>query len=469
MSRIHACILAAIGCLLAAMLLASAPAGATRQLKTGLAGVAGPWGFDHARSAEARILRQPVSWAAVAPSRPSNPRAPGDPAYRWGAIDQFVRSASKRGFKVLFNVTRAPNWAEGHGKKHAEYNGTWKPKASAFGDFAHALALRYSGGFRASDGALLPRVRDFEIWAEPNRTPNLEPQWQHRKAKSPAIYRRLLNAAYPEIKSVHHGNRVIGPGLAPFGDPRNHPAAGGARMRPLYFLRRLLCLRGRDKLKRAKHCPHPAKLDIVSHNPINGTGPPTHHAINPDDATSADLHRVMRVVHAAQRKHTIRPKHKHRKVWATEFWWQSKPPYRYGVPPWKQARWVEQGLYIFWKGGARVAIQQPLRDAARHSGRVISGFGGGLFYHSGKAKPSFRAFRFPFVTDRRSHGAIAWGKAPTGGKLKIQVKGHRGWRTVRRLRVHRNHVFRTRLGVRGRARLRAKVGSQKSLVWRQKR
>jgi len=425
------------------------------------------WGFDHAASAHARVLRDTVSWRTTAPSRPSHPRDPADPGYRWSATDEFVKTAANRGFKVLLTVSSTPTWAEGPGKKHARHEGTWKPDAGALGDFAHALARRYSGSFRPAGAGVLPRVRYFEAWTEANLSQLLEPQWENGKPASPGIYRGLANAVSAGVKSVHSSNRVMGPGLAPYGDSRKTPATAGPRMRPVFFLRQLLCLKDRKKLKRKKHCGHPVKLDIVSHHPINSSGAPTRHAIHPDDASSADLHRVMRVVRAAQRKGTIRPKHKHRKLWATETWWESKPPSGRGVPPKRQAQWMEQALYLFWKGGASAVIQQPLRDGT-HPG---SGYGGGLYFSDGKAKPALKAFRFPFVGNRHSkRKATAWGKAPKRGKLKIQRKqGKHGWKTVKRLRVRDGQVFQKRLKIRGKAKLRAKVGKSKSLVWKLKR
>ena len=83
-------------------------------------------------------------------------------------------------------------------------------------------------------------------------------------------------------------------------------------------------------------------------------------------------------------------------------------------------------------------------------------------------KPSFNAFRFPFVTDRKSRQKLlAWGKSPRSGKLKIQqLKGGK-WKTVKSLKVGRGKVFTANLPIRGRAQLRATVGGEKSVVWRQ--
>jgi hypothetical protein len=74
------------------------------------------------------------------------------------------------------------------------------------------------------------------------------------------------------------------------------------------------------------------------------------------------------------------------------------------------------------------------------------------------------------VTDRRSKSKVlAWGKSPATGTVKIQLrKGHRGWKTVKRRSVRDGEVFKAPLRIRGKAHLRAKVGSQKSLSWKEK-
>jgi hypothetical protein len=265
---------------------------------------------------------------------------------------------------VLITVTYAPDWAEGPGQDRALYEGTWKPDASAFNDFAHALAQRYSGTF-----GNLPRVRYFEPWAEPNLPSLLESQYQHGRAVSPEIYGRIANAFYAGVKSVHRDNLVIGPALAPFGDPAHNPRFKNPRMRPIRFLRQLLCLKDRRKLK-AVSCPDPVNLDVISHHAL-GPGPPTQHAINPDDAGTVDLGRIMRVVRAAQRHGTIRPKGIHRKLWATEYWWISDPPSHAGVrvPIQAQVRKGHRG----WKTLKRRSVKDgevfkaPLRLRARRS------------------------------------------------------------------------------------------------------
>src|SRR4029077_16662423 len=82
------------------------------------------------------------------------------------------RAASARHMQVLITVFGAPTWAEGKNRPSSAPLGTWKPDPHALGQFAQALAKRYSGSFQG-----LPRVSLFEVWNEPNLSVNLTPQW----------------------------------------------------------------------------------------------------------------------------------------------------------------------------------------------------------------------------------------------------------------------------------------------------
>jgi hypothetical protein len=86
-------------------------------------------------------------------------------------------------------------------------------------------------------------------------------------------------------------------------------------------------------------------------------------------------------------------------------------------------------------------------------------------FAGGRRKPAFRAFQFPFVATRHGKGVKAWGKAPDGGKLRIEKSRGGGWRTVKKLSVHRGEVFTAKLGRHARGRLRAQVGGVTSLPW----
>jgi hypothetical protein len=235
-------------------------------------------------------------------------------------------------------------------------------------------------------------------------------------------------------------------------------------MRPLTFLRKLLCL---DSRLHRTRCKHPAHLDALAHHPINTSGGPHRSAINRNDASTPDFKHVRRILRAAERRHTVRPRGRHA-LWATEFWWESDPPdHVFGVGLSKHARWTEETLYLLWKQGASVAIQLQIRDS-KLEGSPGATLQSGLFRHSGKRKPAYRAFSFPFVTHRSSRRKVrAWGKAPASGSLHIQRRRHGNWRTVKSRQVQGGAVFRTSFRLRGGALLRATVGGERSLTWHQ--
>jgi hypothetical protein len=451
-------VVAVIACALAVSLLAPAAAWGAPPLKVGFAdGVlasSSSW-LDRAARARVGIARVNVSWRQVVGGRPANPANPADPSYNFGQIDGAVQGAAARGLAVLLTVYDAPGWAEGSSRPQSAPAGSWKPNPRKFRSFAHALATRYSGAFLG-----LPRVRYFQAWNEPNLHTYLTPQWRHKKPKGAQLYRRLLNGFFAGVKSAVPGDTVVTAGTAPYGEP-----PGGDRTRPLTFWRKVFCLNERLKPRKCKTKP---RLNALAHHPINTSGGPHRSAINRNDATTPDFKHLRRILHAAERSHHIRPAGRHHQLWATEFWWESKPPDRFfGFPLHRQARWIEEAFYLLWKQGARVAILLQLRDEPGDPGY---GLQSGVFFANGKPKPSLKAVRFPFVTERRSPRRVrAWGKAPAGGTLRIERKRNGQWRTIRKLSVGEGRVFRKGIRVRGGATLRARVQGQKSLAWHQRR
>ena len=408
------------------------------------------------------IARLNLSWAAVAPKQPPpgfDARDPASPGYEWAAIDAAVRSTAAHGLRVMMTVGGAPAWAEGAGRPAGVAAGTWRPSASAYGEFATAVARRYGGSFPDPlwPGAALPRVSAFEAWNEPNLDTYLAPQWEGRADVGPTIYRGLLNAFYAGVKAAQPGATVIGGSLAPFGDP-----PGGHRTPPVEFLRGLLCLRG-GRL-RPLPCPHPARLDVLSDHPI-AVGSPLESAGNPLDATTPDLGLLTRVLRRAEQTRRVLPRGR-KPLWVTEFWYDSDPPDPNGVPLHREARWYEQDLYLFWKQGARAAICLQIRDSPPGKGYEYTNQSGAYFL-DGAPKPARTAFRFPLVAERRRGGnVLVWGIAPRSGRVRIQARRAGAWRTLAVLRTSgAPRPFTTLLDLSGPTRLRARLGKLHSLPW----
>lgn len=284
---------------LCAFLLALAfPAGAAGSFRTGLSGPefksedpseCALW-FDRAAYAQTEIVRINYPWRSAVVGQPADPSDPADPAYRFSPLDAAVRDASARGFDVLITTYSAPGFAEAANRPEAAAPGTWKPDPAAYAAFARALAARYSGSFGD-----LPRVRYFQAWNEPNLHTFLNPQWEGLTPFSPTHYRRMLNAFTEAVHDVHGDNVVVTGGTAPFGDER-----GSFRMRPLRFLRELLCLRKVDGRLKGTSCPEKASFDILDHHPINTGGGPRQSAVHPDNATTLDFKYVRDTLRAAE-------------------------------------------------------------------------------------------------------------------------------------------------------------------------
>jgi hypothetical protein len=429
--------------------------------------------FDRSAQAHAGVVLIYVRWSSVAP----NPRPlgfvatnPADPGYDWASTDAAVRDATARGLKVLLAVTAAPPWAEGPGRPSVADvpAGAWKPNPADVGDFARAIATRYSGQFLG-----LPAVRYWQLWAEPNLGLNLDPQFEGGRAVGFDVYRPMLNAFYANLKSVNPQNLVLSGGTAPYGNLTPAGALAFQRMQPLAFWRGLLCL-GKGKKHKKKRgarrqakliplpCPSPAHFDIAAHHPIN-VGAPTRRALNADDISTPDLGKLKRVLGAATRSGRALPAG-NKPLWATEIWWNSNPPRPGGLPLGRHARYLEQALYVLWKQGVQATFWFEVRDALPGGGPTPTT---GLFLRDGTPKPAFRAFQFPFVGERLSRSRVrVWGEAPGPGPVKIQ-KGRKRFHKVKTLSAGANRVFVGIIQLRGHAKLRAQQGSQTSLVWSQ--
>ena len=169
----------------------------------------------HLVEARALYVRVAVLWSDIAPTAPpaADARRPNSAGFDRRRIDAAVRAIRGAGLQPVLAVERAPPWAEGPGKPVNGGVGNWKPSARALGNFAAAMAMRYSGSFSPPGGGPLPRVRYFQAWNEPNLPNNLEPQFETRRGRSVSVaaatYRRMLNEVYDAVKGISRFNRVL--------------------------------------------------------------------------------------------------------------------------------------------------------------------------------------------------------------------------------------------------------------------
>lgn len=414
-----------------------------------------PLELQHLKATRATTVRLMYEWRDIEKAKPPSDAEARNPAwsgYDWSEVDATLRDIATAGVEPLVEVSRAPAWWEGAGRpaiSPTAQTGTWRPDPAAFGRFMHAAASRYSGRYPDPllPGRTLPRVSLWQAWNEPNLPNELTPQWTRAGSRyapaSPAHYKRLLNAAYTEIKRASPGATVIAAGTAPFGEPW----PGGARMPPALFVRTLLCVDGRARPK-ARNCRrNPARFDILAHHPYP-IGPPGRHAVNRDDVCIPDFAKLTKPLAVAVRAGNVFPKRR-KPVWATEMSWDTNPPDPGGIEPLRQGRYAAGSMYVLWRQGVRALLWWNLRDDPGPNYR--STLQSGVFYRGATValdtpKPSYTAFRFPFTAfNSRKRGALLWGIAPTRGAVTIQRQTGATWQNVKTVTPGAGRVFQTRL------------------------
>jgi hypothetical protein len=396
------------------------------------------------RAINGSYVRIALEWSEVVgnagqstPPKGFNYMDPNNPNYTWGQIDAEVRSVVAHRLQPIFVIDRAPNWAIGPGTP-TKYTspGSWNPNPTLYSGFIHAAATRYSGTYPdpQNRGKALPRVKYWEPWNEPNIPGYLN-------APNPiAAYRNLLAIAYRQLKAVHSDNKVMLGGLAPVS-----PVPGSTP--PLTFAADLMCLRPVGSGYKPVGSCQRARFDILAVHPYSLTATPTAHATKPGDMFTGDMGKVRALLRAAGNRYPL---------WATEFSWFTNPPDpQVGDPPNTAARYVAYSLYEMWKAATSVVIWFQVID----SNSQDSFSGGGLYYASGRPKPTLQAFAFPFVAGVNGGRGWAWGRVPSSGARSVVVERRTGarWIKVASARTGSDGVFTAAFSARGNAVYRARV------------
>jgi hypothetical protein len=442
------------------------------------------------REAGATVVRIPVDWRSTVVEGPSanfNASDPGSLDYRFAPIDAAVISAVSAGLTPLLVVSHAPGFAEASPRWPYAYPGSWAPSPAALGEFATALARRYDGSFPDSQapGGVLPRVRLFQAWNEPNLTRYLEPQWVVEEGRwvafSALLYREMLNGFYAGVKSVDPSDTVIAAGVAPNGDPE-----GVGRMQPVRFLKELLCLRpragGRAGARRAPltSCPQPPHFDALAFHPLS-VGDPNAAAFSSLDVSISDAAKVTGLLTQAEHLGTALPRQA-KPVWVTELNWESAPQTPHGVPPVLQAQWVSRALHRLWAAGVSLVAWQFLVDpypgvrAETPTGGTVEYPRPAGLYSAGAAgnpegaqpKAFLQGFSFPFDPLRVTSKTVRVWALLMHPRQTVLLQGERhaggGWGTVARLHANRYGVLNALVLMRGALRLRLQRGGLLSAV-----
>jgi hypothetical protein len=333
--------------------------------------------FPELTALHVRLIRVTLWWGGTigvaSGSRPASPRDPADPAYDWSRYDSVVRAAAASGIQVMFTILGSPAWASG--------SPAWNraPKVAAdLQAFAAAAARRYDGTFAPAGATVLPEVRYWTAWNEPNNPVFLRPQYVRSGGgwviQSARDYARICNAVVTGIKSDEVAKPLVACGVTA---PRGNNQAGSARasVSPLVFLRAMRSAGARG-------------FDAYAHNPYYGAPaetPTTPPPLGPSGqaSTAVTLGNFGFLVREVTRLYGPL------RIWITEYGYQTNPPDRaFGVS------WAKQALYL------RQAF-----DTARANPRVdmflwfllqdeapLARWQSGLVTVAGKHKPAFAVF-----------------------------------------------------------------------------
>ena len=369
----------AFGVALVAVLaaLSAQPATASPSLKMGIVDHAGAFHGDRRffpllRQLGAQALRANLHWGGrhgVARRRPERPADPADPAYNWSGFDRIVINAAANRIDVVFSIFGTPGWANGgRPPNRAPRN------ARDLRNFAYAAAIRYSGRYRRADGRVLPAVRHWLAWNEPNLRLGLVPQYRRAGKRwivqSAFDYARICNAIYDGIHATGlRGEKVACGVTSPRGN--NNPNSLRPSVSPLAFLR-------------AMHGAGVLRFDAYAHQPYHGA-PRETPATPPPGRTAVTLGNINVLVRELDRLYGTR-----KRIWITEYGYQTRPPDPFFGVSWSlQAKYLTQAFVIARRHPQiDMMLWFLLRDEPR-----IDGWQSGLMTASGKKKPAFTAFQ----------------------------------------------------------------------------
>ena len=140
---------------------------------------------------------------------------------------------------MLFTIIGTPRWANG------KLKGTNRAptKMADLRYFALAAAKRYSGTFKRDDGVVLPAVRKWLAWNEPNNPVFLRPQWakigrrcaavkKHRCVRYVARYARSGQGLRGHLHGDLDGRPLVAPREGSRRLRRHRPARQQRRAEP---------------------------------------------------------------------------------------------------------------------------------------------------------------------------------------------------------------------------------------------
>ena len=308
----------------------------------------------------------------VAKRRPARATNPADRAYDWELYDRTVEYAAANGVHVLFSIYGTPSWANGgRGQNVAP------TRSTDLRNFAFAAARRYGGTYPAADGRILPAVREWLAWNEPNNPLFLKPQFK-KTAKGWTIqsavdYAKICNAVYNGVHATLVPSERVGCGVtSPRGN--NNPNSARPSVSPLAFLRAVKKAGLKTFDAWAHHPYYAGPSDQPTTKPVTAKGAP---------ATAVTLGNISDLIREVTRLYG------NKRIWITEYGYQTNPPDRlFGVSYAKQAAYLKQAFAIARKNKRiDMMLWFLLKDEP-----TLGGWQSGLMTFGGKRKPAYNAF-----------------------------------------------------------------------------
>ncbi|MGZ6638709.1 MAG: hypothetical protein ACXVII_38365, partial [Solirubrobacteraceae bacterium] len=278
--------------------------------------------FSTLKSLRTQIIRINLNWNEVAKRRPAHPQDPADPAYDWTVYDRAIRYAAQYGMQAMLSVLFTPSWANGGKAKNVP-----PTNYTDLRNFSYAAATRYSGHYIPNtddfDEVYLPAVRYWTAWNEPSN-----PIWLQQTAGgrfiSPRSYARICTAVWQGVHFTNFASEKVACGVTgPRGN--NAPRSSRPSMSPLAFM----TLTKRAGLK---------NLDAYAHNPYYGSPSETPASKPAGNAvTLGNINKLIALVNKLWGK---------KRIWITEYAWQTPPDRVFGVSLARQAAYVRQSYAI---------------------------------------------------------------------------------------------------------------------------
>ena len=329
-----------------------------------------PWAFSQLRSLRTGIVRITIDWASVARRRPKTAADPADPAYNWTAVDRVISAAALNKIRILATIYGTPRWA-------AVARNRRPRRMLDLQLFAYAAASRYSGVYRIKRRnepvRVLPAVRRWLAWNEPNNPVFLRPQWKRIRTKwrpqSAFDYAKICSAVWAGVHSTRlRGEQVACGATGPRGN--DAPRSSRPSTSPLVFL---------TWFRRAGA----KRFDAYAHHPYY-TSRLERPATVPRSKKAVTLGNIGVLIRQLDRLYGRR-----KRLWITEYGYQTSPPDRqFGVRYAAQAKYVHQAFDIARRTRRiDLLVWFLIRDERR-----LSGWQSGVVSLQGKRKPAFRAF-----------------------------------------------------------------------------